>query len=283
MAKAKEETQTEKRCFIISPFGQENSEIRRKAEGLIESVIKPVLNELGFKALSSLDISKPGSITNQVIEHLLNDELVIANLSGLNPNVMYELAVRHAKRLPVISLVEKGTNLPFDIAQERTILYDDDMKGVTSLKPALSQAVIDVLEEGEIDNPIYRVIQQSIIQTHVEVGSVNDFIVKKLNEIEEKISIRNSTRTPQIEKISESNLTRIEFEIESGDKDIGIEIYELFEKLKMPIVGIEVNNKTQKIKNVAILFTGIIRRSEVTEILGNKYQNVRFTRASYPL
>lgn len=188
MAKAKEEVLVEKKCFIISPFGQDGSDVRRKAEGLIDSVIKPVLTELGFNAISSLDISKPGSITNQVIEHLLNDDLVIANLSGLNANVMYELAVRHAKRLPIVSLVEKGTSLPFDIAQERTIFYEDDMKGVTALKPVLQQAVLDAAEEKEPDNPIYRVIQQSIIQKHIEAGSVNDFIVKKLSEIEEKIS-----------------------------------------------------------------------------------------------
>ncbi|MBK6381579.1 MAG: hypothetical protein IPF72_18715 [Chitinophagaceae bacterium] len=53
----------------------------------------------------------------------------------------------------------KGTSLPFDIAQERTIFYEDDMKGVTSLKPALLQSVLDAIEEKEPDNPIYRVIQ----------------------------------------------------------------------------------------------------------------------------
>jgi len=104
MTRSKEATGLEKKCFVISPFGHDGSEVRRKAEGLIEAVIKPVLNELGFAAISSLDISKPGSITNQVIEHLLNDDLVIGNLSGLNPNVMYDFQLFASSKMGLICL-----------------------------------------------------------------------------------------------------------------------------------------------------------------------------------
>jgi hypothetical protein len=177
-------------CFIISPLGPERSDTRRRSEGLINAVIKPVLEELRIMTLAPTDIDTPGSITRQVIEHLLTDELVIANLSELNPNVMYELAVRHAKRLPVIIVAEVGTELPFDIATERVIFYENDMAGVELLKPRLKKAVTEAISEVEPDNPLYRVVQSQIIQkvADAEPGNIQSYIINKLDEISSEIS-----------------------------------------------------------------------------------------------
>lgn len=176
-------TSPQKKCFIISPLGAEDSETRRKADGLIHSVIKPILKQLDFVAIAPHEIDTPGSITRQVIEHLLEDELVIANLTELNPNVMYELAVRHSKRLPIVCLVEKGTKLPFDIATERTIFYDNDMMGVEALKPKLIKAINEAVEEKEPDNPIYRVVKDSIMRKVAASDDTQSYMLKKMEEI----------------------------------------------------------------------------------------------------
>ena len=172
----------QKVCFIISPFGATNSETRRNANGLINVVLKPVLEEFSYNTISSLDIDTPGSITRQVIQHLLEDELVIANLTELNPNVMYELAVRHAKRLPVITLAESSTKLPFDIATERTIFYDNDIAGVKLLEDALRKAVKEIEEDKDVDNPIYRVVKDSIMQ-NVTTDDTQKYILERINDL----------------------------------------------------------------------------------------------------
>lgn len=173
-----------KKCFVISPIGADNSSTRRAVDGLMKTVIRPALEEFGFMVDIAHEIDRPGNITKQVINHIIEDEIVIANLTGLNPNVMYELAIRHATRAPVVCLALQGTELPFDIYNERTIFYFDDMNGVQELIPRLKKAVQEAMLEKEHDNPIYSAITSSTIMKQVQAGDTQAYILKRLDQIE---------------------------------------------------------------------------------------------------
>jgi len=123
-------------CFVITPIGDDTSDIRRHIEGIIDAVITPAL-ENEYDVVVAHRISTPGSITKQIIEAIYNSKLVIANLTNCNPNVMYELALRHGIGKPVIMIAVEGTKLPSVIMMQRTIFYRNDALGVLELRDKL--------------------------------------------------------------------------------------------------------------------------------------------------
>lgn len=177
-----------KRCFVITPIGEDGGPTRRATDGLIGSVLAPLLSSKGFSCEAAHNISAPGSITRQIIERLLNAELVIANLTELNPNVMYELAVRHAARLPVVAIAQYGTKLPFDVAAERTIFYRDDLKGMTELTAQLSTAIDTALTGAEHDNPITAAQQSFRLRNDSTTTSFEKAMLQRFDQMERSIA-----------------------------------------------------------------------------------------------
>jgi hypothetical protein len=116
-----------KTCFVISPIGEENSDTRKEADQVFNYIIRPAARryrkELDVKRADHM--ASPGSITNQVIKMLCDSEIIIAELTGWNPNVMHELAIRHVVNKPTILILSnKESRIPFDLQNERTVRYD---------------------------------------------------------------------------------------------------------------------------------------------------------------
>ena len=125
-----------KRCFIISPIGPVGSTIREEADAVLNYLIRPALDEIAngggpvIEAIRSDEMGDPGRIEEQMLNAILTYDFCIADLSGHNPNVFYELAIAQAVERPVVLLCRAGAPLPFDVKDYRTIEYDLKPKSI---------------------------------------------------------------------------------------------------------------------------------------------------------
>ncbi len=147
-------------CFYISPIGDNDSEHRRHADLFLGSIVEPALEEFKLKVVRADKIGKAGMITAQILEFILKSKLVIADLSYHNPNVFYELSLRHACRLPTVQIIRKTDKIPFDLDQFRTIQVDTTsiftmVPNLQSYKAEIATQVRMALKDPDsVDNPI---------------------------------------------------------------------------------------------------------------------------------
>ncbi len=144
-----------KKCFVISPIGAEGSEIRHQADDVFEFIIKPAMEHFNIEAIRSDHMSETGRITEQMFREILTADLCIADLTGLNPNVLYELAVAQSASRPVIVIMEVGGQLPFDIRDIRCIEYSRQsiQRFVSGLYVERVKAQIQAIQDSEWSAP----------------------------------------------------------------------------------------------------------------------------------
>ena len=80
-----------KRCFIIMPFGKYGTDEYSRNQSIYRDMIKPVVKDCGYEAIRADELEHLGNITRDIIENLHSSDLVVADLSGRNANVFYEL------------------------------------------------------------------------------------------------------------------------------------------------------------------------------------------------
>jgi hypothetical protein len=147
-------------CFYITAIGADGSDTRKHSDLFLNALIEPAVGVFGLKVVRADKIEKTGMISKHIIDHILRCKLVIADLSFHNPNVFYELALRHAARLPTVQLIRARDAIPFDLANYRTIKIDDAdlytfVPKIEAYRAEIQTHVKTALEDPDaVDNPI---------------------------------------------------------------------------------------------------------------------------------
>jgi len=152
-------------CFVIMPFGEKPDESGRMIDfdAIYADIIAPAIEDVGFDALRADEEGSGGVIHGAMFERLVLSEYAIADLTIHNPNVYYELGVRHGVRPQSTVPISARDRLPFDVAHVSTVLYALDEKGrpkdAARARKALA-ARLDQAKNGDNpDSPLFRYAQ----------------------------------------------------------------------------------------------------------------------------
>jgi hypothetical protein len=196
----------QKTCFVISALGDDDSPERKRADRVFE-IIRHAAEGKGYKVSRGHTNATPGLITRQAISRLIGDPLVIADLSGHDPTVYYELAIRHASHLPFIQIINKGE-------QSKLPIYAKDV-GTVEIDPNETFEAVRSIEESlnAVSEPNYEVqspIESALIEKAFEkyanakeksIATFLDDAITKINvslaKLQElTVQIEDATRKP---------------------------------------------------------------------------------------
>jgi hypothetical protein len=141
----------DRECFIVMPLGTKGSETAARFSEIYSYLIKPAVEETGFSCVRADEILKPGSIIQDIVAHLTNSIAVIADLTGQNPNVFYEVGVRDAVKGRMILLAQDIADVPFDLRGYRVVVYE--VKGPKGYHEA-KEKIRTYLKELEADKEL---------------------------------------------------------------------------------------------------------------------------------
>ena len=119
-----------KSCFFIGRIGKAGSLERKQSDHIFQLIEQATaVKEFDYKCDRADLIKRTGEIPQQIISNLLDADLVIADLSGSNPNVFYELGIRHATNKPFIQITNHSEKekVPFDVGYIRYLEYEYDI------------------------------------------------------------------------------------------------------------------------------------------------------------
>jgi uncharacterized protein DUF4071 len=213
-------------CFVLMPFGKKRQELGHVIDfdAVYKDMIAPAIAAANLEPIRADEERVGGAIHKPMFERLLLCEYAVADLTGANPNVYYELGVRHARRPhSTVLLFCEGTKLPFDIALLRGMFYGIDENGAPSeaTKSKTAAAIAEQLQEmrnnPHDDSPVYQLIGDL---SRDYVGHESTDIFRKQAEyardVKDKLAVARDKGVAAIDEVASAPDLQLLNEVETG-------------------------------------------------------------------
>ena len=167
-----------KTCFVIMPFGEKET-----VDGTVidfdevyDYFIKTTIESLGLNCIRCDKIAESGWIHAKMFQHIYEADVSLVDITSLNPNVFYELGIRHALVDSVTVLLRrKGTAIPFNIQGFQVIDYELGLKSIEEAKKKIADFIQNGLKLKKKDSPVHEVLDLKINTTSKELTRTERF------------------------------------------------------------------------------------------------------------
>jgi DNA-binding ferritin-like protein len=122
----------ERRAFVLMPF---DSEFNAVYDGLI----KTALEEVGYVVTRADSVIDQQNVLRDIVTGIDRAQLIVADLTGLNPNVFYELVIAHGLGVPTVLITQSAEELPFDLRTYRVSEYSTRFDEAEQLQASLRE------------------------------------------------------------------------------------------------------------------------------------------------
>lgn len=201
-------TQSEKKptCFVIMPIsdavGYDSGHFGR----VYEHLLKPAIIAAGYEPIRADDTVKTDYIVVGIIRKIVESEMVVCDISARNPNVMYELGIRHAFNKPVVLVKDKATEKMFDIQGLRYTEYDEILRIDTVTKDIvkITNSVTETASTPEKDtNSIVHLagIKPAEVPATQTISADTQIILSAINDLDRRVNeVQKASRVEVPEK-----------------------------------------------------------------------------------
>jgi len=173
-----------KLCFVIMPFSSTNRCTSEQWTEIFNNVHKPAVtgSRLGYRCVRS-DI-RTGAFIKDILMQLNQADVVLADLTDMNPNVFYELGVRHTLKNRTILVSQTMDDVPSDLRQYGVITYKTTPNGVVEYKKNLNNLLRDIRDNPDrADNPVSDYLhQKSIVTDPIEAKLIEKKLLALVSE-----------------------------------------------------------------------------------------------------
>ena len=195
-------------CFIIMPYGD-------WFDHYYKQIYKKAILDAGLKPIRADELFTASAVIDDIWHLTKKSKIVLADLTGKNPNVFYELGLAHALAKPALLITESMDDVPFDLRHLRVITYDKNneewgQKLINEITIALKETLTapersvlpSFLKSDDVENPVIIDPERNEIRDlKYEINYLKNTMAQLMKASQVPIKVRKGKRPPDGEII----------------------------------------------------------------------------------